>query len=161
MRQDRLGQLAREAASLAEVATQLGTAPPAVVRELLPLLTAAGLLVADGHPIPRYRPGRPRPAVDVVRLPPARERQLRDQDDRARYTSFATDLLSIAGITAVGGRTVAVLGEAGIHAVRDHRDAVAHVREPRGELFGGRRRNDDDSRGALDRFLDFRKKTHC
>ena len=93
----------REAAALAAVAAQLGVPAPTSARETLPLLVAAGILaIDDSSGTRRYRPGQPKRAQDVLDLPPDEVRRLDLQDSRARYTSFAADLVStVVWATAV------------------------------------------------------------
>lgn len=93
-----LAHIAAETAELDSIASQLGVPAPRRVRDLLPLLVAAELLtVEDSGVAARYRLGQPtRPALEVLRLPPQRVRVLSRQDAQGRYTSFATDMASLA-----------------------------------------------------------------
>jgi hypothetical protein len=83
-----------ETTALGEIAAQLRVAVQSTRRGLLGVLVVAGVLDADDDG--RMRPGDPEPALDVLTLTPARARTLRAQRDRRSYTSFATDLLSLA-----------------------------------------------------------------
>jgi Family of unknown function (DUF6042) len=96
-REEQSAMRAAELAELAGVAARLGAPAPRVVRDLLPVLVAAGLLtVDDSGGQPRYRRGRQRQADEVLDLPPEQARRVRRSDAHARYTSFATDLIAIA-----------------------------------------------------------------
>ncbi|MEV4176393.1 DUF6042 family protein [Nonomuraea sp. NPDC049709] len=83
---------------LSPFAAQLGVPSPATRRDLLPLLAAAGLIVAHstGRET-RYRPvAEPPSAETVLRLPDEQVAAIRRQDAFARYTSFAADLAAVA-----------------------------------------------------------------
>ena len=83
---------AKEAEGLADAAAQLGVPVPRSRRDVLPVLVAAGILAVAGD---RYRTGQPRPVQHVLDLPAERVTWLDAADETQRYTSFASDLLSV------------------------------------------------------------------
>ncbi|WP_116200215.1 DUF6042 family protein [Amycolatopsis circi] len=76
------------------VCAQLGVDPPRTRRDAIPLLVAAGLLVADGTG--GYSAGTPRRATEVLDLPAELAARLDAAAVRAKYAWLAADLVSIA-----------------------------------------------------------------
>lgn len=76
------------------VCAQLGVDPPRTRRDAIPLLVAAGLLVADGSG--GYSAGTPRRATEVLDLPADLAARLDAAAVRAVYVWLAADLVSIA-----------------------------------------------------------------
>ncbi|MEV4286543.1 DUF6042 family protein [Nonomuraea bangladeshensis] len=84
--------------SLSGIAAHLGVPAPATRPDLLPLLVAAGLLIAEpAGDVTRYQlaPEPPR-AEEVLRLPADQADLIRRQDDHHRHASFAADLAAVA-----------------------------------------------------------------
>ncbi|GAA4976265.1 hypothetical protein GCM10023334_102580 [Nonomuraea thailandensis] len=86
------------AEDLSDYAVQLGVPAPATRQELLRLLVAAGLVIAEtSAEVTRYRPpASPPPVEEVLRLPDEQVTMIRRQDAFHRYTSFAADLAAVA-----------------------------------------------------------------
>ncbi|HEX2771338.1 MAG TPA: DUF6042 family protein, partial [Micromonosporaceae bacterium] len=98
-RQDAIDHRARKHAELAAVAALLGVPTPRTRGQALPLLVAAGLLTVDEagrYAVPISVPR----ARDVLSLPAERVRQLDRGDAHARYTEFASDLVTIVSWAA-------------------------------------------------------------
>jgi hypothetical protein len=76
----------------------MGVPAPATRQELLRLLVAAGLVLAEtSAEVTRYRPpARPPHVEEVLRLPDEQVTMIRRQDAFHRYTSFAADLAAVA-----------------------------------------------------------------
>ncbi|KAB8191846.1 hypothetical protein FH608_028225 [Nonomuraea phyllanthi] len=83
---------------LSDFAAQLGVPAPTTRLDLLPLLVAAGLLIAEtAGGLTRFRlaPEPPR-AEEVLDLPADQAAMIRRQDDHKRHTCFAADLAALA-----------------------------------------------------------------
>ncbi|MGN9843507.1 DUF6042 family protein [Nonomuraea sp. H19] len=97
---------------LSEYAAQLGVPAPTTRRELLWLLVAAGLVIAEtSGEVTRYGLSTSPPHVEeVLRLPDEEVAMIRRQDAFHRYTSFAADLAAVA-VWTPGSTVSATPGE--------------------------------------------------
>ncbi|GAA0951580.1 hypothetical protein GCM10009554_53250 [Kribbella koreensis] len=108
--------------TLATVAEQLGRAEPTSRRMLPPLFTALGCLTFGGD---RYRrsPVEPLPQ-EVLRIPPETLTALETYQSMAKYTSFTSDLMTIALWGGADQTTVAALAERTLASPEEVRGAL-------------------------------------
>ncbi|WP_328329915.1 DUF6042 family protein [Kribbella sp. NBC_00382] len=108
--------------TLAAVAEQLDRVEPITRRMLPPLFTALGCLTFDGS---RYRrsPDSPLPQ-DVLRIPAETLTTLEVFQSRTKYTSFTSDLMTIALWGGAEQTTVAALAERTLASPEEVRGAL-------------------------------------
>ncbi|MFD1374180.1 DUF6042 family protein [Actinoplanes sichuanensis] len=124
-----------------DIAAELGVPLVRDRPDVLPLLTAAGLLVRDDTD--RYGIGRPKRVDTVLSMPPEQARMVREADARSRYQPLAEDVLAVVRWTpgAQLETTTAELArrllatETQVREVLDYGERTGVLRPPSGMMM--------------------------